>query len=516
MVSRRELALSVAAAGLGAVLFLLGTGLTPVWWATWLAPLPVLLAAPRIAAPAAGIAAFAAWLGGEAGMWAYYTSPQALSQPRAFVAVLFIAIAAVFAAVVLGARALIRSGRPVAAALFVPSAWTAVEFAVSRATPNGLFWSLAYTQVDVLPVLQTASLTGAWGITFLVTGLPAVVAVIGSAGPLGRRRLALAGAALVLFASVLGYGAWRLRSTDSDPAGVRVAVAAVEQPFDPVALGSGVGGDLLARDLEQIRSLAAAGAGVVVLPEKGFTADDTTLPVVTDAFAAAAVREHVTVVVGLVLTHAGVTHNAALVFGVDDGPVEYDKHHLIPVLEDAFTPGDRITVVERSGLAWGVTICKDLDYPTLIRRYRQDGAQILLAPGWDFDRDAWLHSRMAVMRGVENGLPLARAARNGAVTITDPYGRVLAEQSTLGRSVASGTAIVAPPAPAPPYTRLGDWFAWTCTLGLAAGLVLLLLGRLRTRRSTNAARRAATPRTTADSPALAGPPQAVADAHRRG
>ena len=32
-----------------AALFFVGTGLHPVWWVTWLAPLPVLLLAPRLA-----------------------------------------------------------------------------------------------------------------------------------------------------------------------------------------------------------------------------------------------------------------------------------------------------------------------------------------------------------------------------------------------------------------------------------------------------------------------------------
>ena len=55
---------------------------------------------------------------------------------------------------------------------------------------------------------------------------------------------------------------------------------------------------------------------------------------------------------------------------------------------------------------------------------------MLLAPAWDFDNDGWLHSRMAVVRGVESGLALARIARGGLATVSDAYGRVIAETDT--------------------------------------------------------------------------------------
>ena len=48
-----------------------------------------------------------------------------------------------------------------------------------------------------------------------------------------------------------------------------------------------------------------------------------------------------------------------------------------------------------------VAICKDLDYPPLGRAYARAEVGLLLVPAWDFQNDGWLHSRMAVMRGVE-------------------------------------------------------------------------------------------------------------------
>ena len=54
---------AVLAAATSATLFYFGTGLRPMPWCTWLAPLPVLVLAPRVSARTAFTAACAAWLG---------------------------------------------------------------------------------------------------------------------------------------------------------------------------------------------------------------------------------------------------------------------------------------------------------------------------------------------------------------------------------------------------------------------------------------------------------------------
>ena len=52
-------------------LYFFGTGLHPHWYLAWLAPIPVLLAAPRISRHAAALAAFAAFALGELNMFTY-------------------------------------------------------------------------------------------------------------------------------------------------------------------------------------------------------------------------------------------------------------------------------------------------------------------------------------------------------------------------------------------------------------------------------------------------------------
>ncbi len=156
-------------------------------------------------------------------------------------------------------------------------------------------------------------------------------------------------------------------------------------------------------------------------------------------------------------------------------PATYSKHHLIPGFEDNTR---RATTTPcwpaRRGSDW--PICKDMDFHDIGHAYAARHAQLLLVPAWDFSIDGWLHSRMAIMRGVENGFAMARAARSGRLTLSDDRGRVVAEASSeahdaelVGNLPLRDTRTL--------YARWGDWFAWLSLIALTASLALAFLPR---------------------------------------
>src|SRR3972149_6593779 len=55
-----------------------------------------------------------------------------------------------------------------AATLVFPLAMTATELAVAAISPYGVWGSLAHTQFGNLPLMQSASVIGTWGVTFLI------------------------------------------------------------------------------------------------------------------------------------------------------------------------------------------------------------------------------------------------------------------------------------------------------------------------------------------------------------
>ena len=88
----------------------------------------------------------------------------------------------------------------------------------------------------------------------------------------------------------------------------------------------------------------------------------------------------------------------------------------------------------------GLAICTDMHFSALGQAYGAAGAGVMLLPAWDFQLDAWMGARMAVRRGVESGYAVLRAAREGVLTVSDAYGRGLAERASSA-SIESGFAV---------------------------------------------------------------------------
>jgi apolipoprotein N-acyltransferase len=231
-------------------------------------------------------------------------------------------------------------------------------------------------------------------------------------------------------------------------------------------------GRLLRDYLEQVKSLAAQGAEVVVLPEKLAVVLDPAMTDTDGMFEAVARESRTRIVVGIVRRTATAKLNEArLYLGTDVSPLFYDKHHMLPAFESSFLPGTKRVSFEMPSGVWGMAICKDMDFPQLSRQYGADGVGLLLVPAWDFGDDGWLHDRMAVMRGVESGFSIARAAKEGLLTVSDDRGRILAQRKTGAAPFVSVAAAVPVRNDPTFYARFGDWFEW---LNLAALLTLLV------------------------------------------
>jgi apolipoprotein N-acyltransferase len=437
-----------------------GTGLDPVGGLVWFAPLPVLIAAFDLGPGKAALLAFAAYLAGGLNMVSY------LGQivPMFVLALSIVIPALAFALAVLLARRAARVLPAAFAVLAFPSAWTAYEYGLSAASPHGTAGSIAYSQ-ESLSLLQIASATGIWGIVFVLTLIPASLAVA-----LHRRARSALAFALVALGITVGYGWFRL-SNPKTPRPLRVGLAVTDttvKHFDTVRREEAI--PVLEAYARRVGELRSRGAQIVVLPEKfvgiaeGYSTDATRI------LGAAATDAGVTLIAGVNRVDIRPMRNLALVFGPDGRLLlEYDKVHLLPGPESGYLAGTGTAIFEVEGVTAGVAICKDLDFPELGRRYSAAGTGILFVPAWDFVRDEQLHARMAVMRGIEGGFSVVRSAQQGLATVADHFGRVLASESSSAGSEVLLTADVAPGPGHTLYSRVGDWFAW---------LNLVLLGMI--------------------------------------
>jgi apolipoprotein N-acyltransferase len=246
---------------------------------------------------------------------------------------------------------------------------------------------------------------------------------------------------------------------------MKIGLVSLKGPV-PASLDSPEGRQLQLRYVDAIRELSVRGAQTVVLPETVWSATQLAVP----ALATQAQRTGIDVVTGMDLHLAGEPErNASLVFSPrEESPEIYRKQHLMPGLEAQYTPGNSSTMLAGTQRV-GMAICKDMDFPSLGLNYARRDARLLLVPAWDFNIDGWLHSRMAIMRGVESGFAIARAARNGRLTLSDDRGRVLAEGDSSNRDAQLvGTVYLRDTHTL--YARWGNWFGW---LDIAALAILL-------------------------------------------
>jgi apolipoprotein N-acyltransferase len=165
-------------------------------------------------------------------------------------------------------------------------------------------------------------------------------------------------------------------------------------------------------------------------------------------------------VAGVVHVAAPVKYNEARIYVPGSVVQRYDKEHMLPPFESNLKPGTTLTVLPRPQQKWGVAICKDMDFASPARLYGRAGVGLMLVPGWDFVVDGSWHGHIAVMRGVEDGFSIARAAKNGFLTVSDNRGRIMGEVSSSSAPFA--TLLVDVPAAHSwtVYQLLGDWFAW--------------------------------------------------------
>ena len=140
----------------------------------------------------------------------------------------------------------------------------------------------------------------------------------------------------------------------------------------------------------------------------------------------------------------------------------YRKVHLFGAERRLFSPGDEYVVVTLAGVAVGLLICYDLDFPEAARTVAAAGAELLVTVSANMDPYASDHALYARARAVENRIPHVyvnavgqegRLRFCGGSTVADMTGRAVAALSGYEPAVRLVTVPLRPdPAdPRPDY-----------------------------------------------------------------
>ena len=461
----------IVAALISGALLAQAYSLNPFWPLAWLAPIPMLIAA--IGASRVGAFAY----GAIAGVVSMALMVSYFMQLGGIVPLLVITLskALIWGAMAYAVRSAARLLPKWAAVFVFPSLMAAIDTLIAATSPHGSAGALAYSQMDFLPAIQIASLGGAPAITFIVTLFASAIALL-----ITKRALISAIAPAAIIAGALVFGVTRIPVVEPEvPSGpprlLNATLIAADQfegiPVDWRAVWNGY--------TPQIERAADEGRRIIVLPEKIAHLPEDERAAAIEQLAEIARRRDILIVAGADDEAEQRRFNRAFAFTREDW-LSYDKRHMIPGFESHFDLGTGPLIFEHEGVRYGVAICKDMDFPALGREYA--GVAIMLVPAWDFTEDAWLHSRMAILRGVESGYAIARSARNGVMTVSDAYGRVSYEAPS-GPQTAYNVAVPRI-GPGPTlYTRIGDSFGWSMLV--AAALLIGWMIWMRRRRGAD-------------------------------
>lgn len=409
------------------------------------------------------------------------------------------------------------------ATLVFPVAFTALEY-IGSLSPNGTMYSISYTQYGNLPLMQLVSVTGIWGITFLITWFAAVANLAWERGfewPKVRHVTSLYAAVLAI---VLVGGGARLALFQPGAATVRVAglsasraaVTAFNQQLPSSAITALESGKATPGERDQARSAFATldddlfagsqqeardGAKIVVWPEAssvgGNVLGEDEQALIQRASALARQQGvYLDMGLGVFLSGSGPApylKDEAVLIDPAGQVWTYEKTRLVPFGEQGvIVPGNgKLPLISGPYGRLATAICFDLDFPDTMRPAGQGGADIVLAIADDWRALDPMHAQHAVFRAIENGYSLVREASKGFSITVDYEGNVLAASDYFTTDHQIMVAYVPIHGVRTIYAAIGDLFAWLCTLGLVAfiGLAVVRSRRTRSAAATTATRR---------------------------
>jgi apolipoprotein N-acyltransferase len=366
---------------------------------------------------------------------------------------------------------------------FAAPLWVTVEL-LRSVLFSGFPWMLSgYALVPYAGILQVATWTGVYGLSFIATAVNSIIAY----ALLQRsvRWIAAAAAVIVMAWLLPVFG----RTPSDDPIKVRLVQTniSLDQPWQKPD------SDDLLRELIKLSVSDGGSPRLVVWPETPAPFYLTQDAEFRTRMQSVARQLGAYFLVGYIdMVGEGASNSAGLLSPAGDQISRYDKMHLVPFGEyvplkrllffaesltrqvGEFVPGSDYTISDVEGHKFSTIICYESIFPNLVRQFVKRGSSLIVLitnDGWFGESSApYQHLRMGVVRAVENRRYIVRNANTGISAIIDPYGRIESQTPIGVRMVLDGTAYFRSDRTF--YTQYGDVFAYANVLS-----VIVLLAR---------------------------------------
>jgi apolipoprotein N-acyltransferase len=386
--------------------------------------------------------------------------------------------------------------RGFAGTLVFPLAMTAFAFISAVTSPFGSSSALPYSQFDNLPLLQLVSLTGMWGLAFLINWLGSVVNWAWERefawAEIKRGTLVF----LSLLLLVMVYGEARLWFAPTPAQTVRVAgFTMVEWRVNHPAMMQAFQTDLEAfhQMMEERYQLyfdatikeAHAGARLISWPENAMTVTPEDEPALVARLGELAKQESIYLVAPIVEMVLEAPYANKLVIFDPQGQVVLEHYKYGgPGMEGNRLNGDRILhAVQTPYGVISAIICWDTVLQGVVTQAGRNGTDILFTPSLTYPETDPMFAQNSVMRGIENGVSTIHVSDMGFSVIADPYGRILASMDHYPAGERALVAQVPTKGAWTLYPIVGDLFGWLSVIGMVGLVIFGTFQSLRSRKA---------------------------------
>jgi apolipoprotein N-acyltransferase len=368
---------------------------------------------------------------------------------------------------------------------FAAPLWVTVEL-LRSVLFSGFPWMLSgYALVPYAGILQIATWTGVYGLSFLATAVNSAIAY--GVSRLNTRWIAAALAAILAVVFLPVFGA----STITDPLAVRLVQTniSIDQSWKKPE------SDGLMNEVTALSVQNGIKPRLIVWPETPapfYLTEDAEFRTRMQGIAR---KLGAYFLVGYIdSVGEGPANSAGLLSPMGEQISRYDKMHLVPFGEyipfkrllffaesltkqvGDFVPGTDYALSTVDGHKVSTIICYESIFPNLVRQSVKRGSNLIVLitnDGWFGQSSApYQHLRMGVVRAVENRRYMVRTANTGVSAIIDPYGRIEAKTPVGVRTILDG--VVHFRSDRTFYTQYGDVFAYANVVAVTLLLVSVI------------------------------------------
>lgn len=353
--------------------------------------------------------------------------------------------------------------------LIFPSVYVIMDYINILANPSGSYGTLVHTQSS-LPLLQLVSITGIWGVIFLITWTASIINWLWD-NAFDKKKIRLAFLIFgIPFILVIIWGQHRLLATIDSPT---VRIASINSTKTEYNHRMTTNYDSLVEKANQgflrnCETAASSGAKIIFGRETIIS-----LPVdkETDFIEKAktiAIRDSIYIGIPMhVIPQENSNKNPEnkITWISPTGESLFIYHKAKPTYPGECDYGDGVIKYFDSPYGRiGSAICFDMDFPSLISQTGKMNIDIMLVPGSDWKEISPYHTYVASLRGIENGFNMVRSTFKGFSASFNYKGQLISSNDFFKTDEVILYSDVPVKGQKTIYSFFGDYFAWLCII----------------------------------------------------